>query len=92
MTLNIDLSMALTIGALVVIGSVYKSLVKDKVLFGRKLSKITPIVLLVFGELVQILYNLNGNILDGVLKGIVCTAIACCGYDTFKGLMSKGVK
>lgn len=92
MTLNIDVSMALTIGVLVVLGKLYKEIVQERTLFKRKLSKLTPVVLLVVGEVVQIVYSINGNVLDGILKGVICTAIACWGYDAFKFLWSKGVK
>lgn len=90
MSLTLDNSMLLTIAVLVVFGQVYKNIVKEKTLFKFQLSKLTPIVLLICGELIQIIYS--AILIDGILKGIVCTAIACWGYDTFKSVYIKGVK
>ena len=89
MSLNLDNSMLLTIAVLVILGKVYKELVKDRTIFNRKLSKFTPIVLLLCGEIIQIIYS--NVLIDGILKGIVCTAISCWGYDTFKSIYIKGV-
>ena len=92
MSLTLDTSMVLTIAALVIIGKVYKDMVGDKELFKRKLSKFTPIVLAILGLAIQIIYNINISILTGALKGIICTAVACWGYDSCKFLWSKGLK
>jgi hypothetical protein len=92
MSLTLDTSMVLTIASLVIIGKVYKDMVGDKELFKRKLSKFTPIVLAILGLAIQIIYNVNISILTGALKGIICTAVACWGYDSCKFLWSKGLK
>lgn len=92
MTVTLDSSMILTIAVLAILGKVYKQIVKDKTIFNRKLSKLTPVVLVILGLAIQIIYNLETSVLTGALKGIICTAVACWGYDTCKFLWSKGVK
>lgn len=89
MTLNLDSSMILTVAVLVILGKLYKEIVQDKTIFNRKLSKLTPIVLLICGEIIQIIYS--NLVLDGILKGIVCTAISCWGYDSVKFLFANGI-
>lgn len=84
--------MVLTVGVLVIIGKVYKDWVGDKTIFNRKLSKFTPVVLAIFGLAIQIFYNVNTSIVSGILKGIICTAVSCWGYDACKILWSKGIK
>lgn len=92
MTLTLDTSMIYTIAVLAILGKVYKQIVGDKTVFNRKLSKLTPVVLVIFGLMIQIMYNLETSILTGILKGIICTAVSCWGYDTCKFLWSKGIK
>ncbi len=92
MTLTLDSSMILTIAVLAILGKVYKQIVGEKTIFNRKLSKLTPVVLVILGLAIQIFYNKDVSVLTGVLKGIICTAVSCWGYDTCKFLWSKGVK
>lgn len=89
MTLTIDTIMAYTIAVVAIVGRLYKGIVGDKVVKRFKLSKLTPIVLLPVGIGIELIASGFGIV--GVLKGIICTAVACLGFDTVKGLFYNGV-
>lgn len=55
-----------------------------------KYVKLLPIFLFVLAETACLLYDLS-NPIDQILKGIICTACACWGFDAVKGILAKGV-
>ncbi|MGX8677664.1 MAG: hypothetical protein ACQGQO_00985 [Sphaerochaetaceae bacterium] len=82
------------VAAIVIFGKALKSILGDRTVGKLKLSKLLPVFLFIFSEILTILGAIIGktDIWTAVVSGIVYTGVAAWGYDAVKGAISQGVK
>lgn len=96
MNFNLDSFMIIVVGALIYIGKVIKDLCPNVKIFGKKITKFLPIILLIPSIIIEVVYALTVKsatdpMIAYILKAAICTAVACWGFDAVKGATSKGI-
>lgn len=80
-------------GGTVAAGIYIKKLIKNVKIGKFQLIRVLPLLILIVGETLSILYGLitEENIVLSISKGLIISCISAFGYDIYKSLFGKGV-
>lgn len=89
----INLANAAIMGATIFSGVYIKKFIKNKKIKNFSLIRILPILILIVGETLSILYGLSvgENIILSICNGLIVSGVSAFGYDMFKSLRKNGV-